>query len=222
MQAMTTFNPAAVLGASVPYVFFDKLRDDALAHITRDSRRTGKMSGRIFTRDLNTGLRIQALPALADDVRIQEWDPSRQLYLTSVSYETLELVFGEMYRAGVQLPDPLLCAQAQVACAGRAPADFQAAYDQYVRDADLLLMRIESLRLPVFIKCKGPRTVAAPRRARSLTAGAKGVHITPDLYNARYVRVWLAGLDEVTGYMLRDMAYDHYESQGLRVQVFHI
>lgn len=223
MLAINTLNPAAVLGTSLHCIRFDdKATTGCYMQAYRDSKRTGRMSGTAFVPDPSTVLRVKALPLLADDVFVQTWDATRTLHLRGWEYDALLALVGEMYRFGVRPTDPLLCEQAQVAYTGRVPADYQQAYDQFVHQADRFLLQVDAMRLPALAKAKGIRSTVSPRRARCLTVGAKGVHVFPDPYDARYVRVYMVGFDEVTGYAVRDLAHDYYEGRGLRVQAFHV
>lgn len=213
----TTRNPAAVQGTSLLHFRIED-QHNALLSADRAGPRTDKMEGHFYARD----------PALAQEV--MDYTPMKlhirggrgthsSVYYEKMPYDSVLRVAAKLHAAGIRSDDPLLYEQVEAAMTGRFLPEHEQAYQAFLVEADTLLHKVMALNLPVLGKHKGVRSVVIPRRARSLTAGASGVHIYPDPYDERYVHVQLIGMGEGEFRLVRDLAFEVFDRVHLRPHV---
>lgn len=213
----TTLNPAAVLGASL-LSFCIETPTQAHLSVARMGSRTDKLEGHFFAAD------AALFHGVFTDTRLRQFvrggfGTHRSERFEKLPYDDALQVAAKMHASGFCATDPLLYAQVERALTGRTATEHAQAYQDFELLADRLLAEVGRLNFSELSRTKGIRTTVTPRKARALSAGANGVHVFPDPYDARYVHVQLIGLDETAFRQVRDIAFEVFERVHQRPQV---
>jgi len=215
-------NPAALLGYSFPFI---TLRDPNGPTFKFYAGRTTLTAGRMYAQmTIDDPALQQTLEALPEYSTLE-----KRIYVNasgctsvtfrSVPYQQLLALMSAMSSLGIKFDTELANQQAAMVQSGVSPSA-QAAYDQFVHDATTFLGQVQLLSLPELASRKGICAMERPLRAIGIAKGSSGVYVTPDPFDPRYVQVIIRGKVSAADVVkIRDLAYDHYEKLGIRVQL---
>ena len=227
LKIMSTYiqqvNPAAILGYSLPFItLLDTTAPAFQFHAGRSSMSAGRMYTQMTIADPALLQALEAMPEFASLEKRSYVTASgnTSVIFKALPYAQLLALMGGLASLGIKFDTELANQQAKLTQSG-VPLDARAAYDHFVQDATAFLNQVQSLNLPELASRKGIGPVERPMRSIGLAKGPSGVYVSPDPVDPRYVQVIVRG--KISGadvVKIRDLAYDHYEKLGLRVQLF--
>lgn len=215
-------NPAAVLGYTLPSIYTN-LPPSADFDFNADklTLSSGAMYVELITKDTRL-LQLLDTSDVLDPKYLSDLDMDGKRFIRGrLEYGRLTVLMGLMHQAGYGFERELANRQADAAVNGASLA-VRAAYESFQSEATSFLQKVQALNLVALASPKGIRQVQHPFRATAIVHGSASVLVSPDPHDERFVDITVrSGLFDPAVLQIRELAYDHYEKLGMRVQ-FHV
>jgi len=214
-------NPAAVLGYALPSIYTDRAPStDFNFHARKLTLSSGTMFVELFTKDTCL-LQLLDSSDILDPKYLSDLDLDGKRFIRGrLEYDKLTVLMGAMHESGYNFERELANRQADAAAKGASLA-ILAAYETFQSEAVAFLQKVQALNLVALASPKGIRQVQHPFRATAIVNGSASVLVSPDPHDERFVDITVrSGLFDPAVLQIRELAYDHYEKLGMRVQ-FH-